>query len=208
MKIICKLVIQAYLALHLIVDIILTFCYTKQMISCGHHVTFKPSTSNIKGIENMSFGNYVRIHKYATIFSSDAKLIIGNKVALGPKVTIMTGNHATDTIGTFMWDVHDKKDGLDKDVIIEDEIWVGSNVTILSGAHISRGCVIAAGAIVNKYIPPYSIVGGVPAKVLKYRFTPAQIIEHEKALYIPEKRLTLEQITHSREIVKNSVLTL
>ncbi len=208
MKIICKLVIQAYLALHLIVDIILTFCYKKQMISCGHHVTFKPSTSNIKGIENMSFGNYVRIHKYATIFSSDAKLIIGNKVALGPKVTIMTGNHATDTIGTFMWDVHDKKDGLDKDVIIEDEIWVGSNVTILSGAHISRGCVIAAGAIVNKYIPPYSIVGGVPAKVLKYRFTPAQIIEHEKALYIPEKRLTLEQITHSREIVKNSVLTL
>ena len=202
MKIICKLVIQAYLALHLIVDIILTFCYKKQMISCGHHVTFKPSTSNIKGIENMSFGNYVRIHKYATIFSSDAKLIIGNKVALGPKVTIMKGNHATDTIGTFMWDVHYKKDGLDKDVIIEDEIWVGSNVTILSGAHISRGCVIAAGAIVNKYIPPYSIVGGVPAKVLKYRFTPEQIIEHEKALYVSEKRLTLEQIMHSREIVK------
>ena len=172
------------------------------MTSCGHHVTFKPSTSNIKGIENMSFGNYVRIHKYATIFSSDAKLIIGNKVALGPKVTIMTGNHATDTIGTYMWDVHDKKDGLDKDVIIEDEIWVGSNVTILSGAHISRGCVIAAGAIVNKYIPPYSIVGGVPAKVLKYRFTPEQIIEHEKALYVSEKRLTLEQIMHSREIVK------
>lgn len=202
MKIICKLVIQAYLALHLIVDIILTFCYKKQMISCGHHVTFKPSTSNIKGIENMSFGNYVRIHKYATIFSSDAKLIIGNKVALGPKVTIMTGNHATDTIGTFMWDVHYKKDGLDKNVIIEDEIWVGSNVTILSGAHISRGCVIAAGAIVNKYIPPYSIVGGIPAKVLKYRFTPEQIIEHEKALYVSEKRLTLEQIMHSREIVK------
>lgn len=202
MKIICKLVIQAYLALHLIIDKILTFCYKKQMISCGHHVTFKPSTSNIKGIENMSFGNYVRIHKYATIFSSDAKLIIGNKVALGPKVTIMTGNHATDTIGTYMWDVHDKKDGLDKDVIIEDEIWVGSNVTILSGAHISRGCVIAAGAIVNKYIPPYSIVGGVPAKVLKYRFTPEQIIEHEKALYVSEKRLTLEQIMHSREIVK------
>lgn len=202
MKIICKLVIQAYLALHLIVDIILTFCYKKQMISCGHHVTFKPSTSNIKGIENMSFGNYVRIHKYATIFSSDARLIIGNKVALGPKVTIMTGNHATDTIGTYMWDVHDKKDGLDKDVIIEDEIWVGSNVTILSGAHISRGCVIAAGAIVNKYIPPYSIVGGIPAKVLKYRFTPEQIIEHEKALYVSEKRLTLEQIMHSREIVK------
>ena len=202
MRILCKLITQAYLAWHLIIDKVLTFCYKKQMISCGHHVTFKPSTSNIKGIENMSFGNYVRIHKYATIFSTDAKLIIGNKVALGPKVTIMTGNHATDTIGTFMWDVHSKKVGLDKDVILEDEIWVGSNVTILSGAHISRGCVIAAGAIVNRYIPPYSIVGGVPAKILKYRFTPEQIIEHEKVLYKADRRLTLEQITSSRGIVQ------
>ena len=142
----------------------------------------------------MSFGNYVRIHKYATLFSTDAKLIIGNKVALGPKVTIMTGNHATDTIGTFMWDVHTKKEGLDKDVILEDEIWVGSNVTILSGAHISRGCVIAAGAVVNKYLPPYSIAGGVPAKVLKYRFTPEQIIEHEKILYSENERYTREEL--------------
>jgi len=198
----CKLIIQLHLALHLFIDKILTFCYKKQMLSCGHHVTFKPSTSNIKGIENMSFGNYVRIHKYATLFSTDAKLIIGNKVALGPKVTIMTGNHATDTIGTFMWDVHSKKEGLDKDVILEDEIWVGSNVTILSGAHISRGCVIAAGAVVNKYLPPYSIAGGVPAKVLKYRFTPEQIIEHEKFLYEEERRLSLEQILHGRETIK------
>ena len=57
---ICKLIIQVHLAFHLIIDVILAFCYKKQMISCGHHVTFKPSTSNIKGIENMSFGNYVR----------------------------------------------------------------------------------------------------------------------------------------------------
>lgn len=201
-KVFCKLIIKGHLALHLLIDVLLAFCYKKQMMSCGHHVTFKPSTSNIKGIENMSFGNYVRIHKYATLFSTDAKLIIGNKVALGPKVTIMTGNHATDTIGTFMWDVHTKKEGLDKDVILEDEIWVGSNVTILSGAHISRGCVIAAGAIVNKYLPPYSIAGGVPAKVLKYRFTPEQIIEHEKFLYEEEQKLSLEQILHSRETTK------
>lgn len=90
-----------------------------------------------------------------------------------------------------------KKPDLDKDVIIEDEIWAGSNVTILSGAHISRGCVIAAGAIVNKYIPPYAIVAGIPAKVIKYRFTPEQIIEHEKAIYTEEKRLTLEEIVKS-----------
>ncbi len=95
-----------------------------------------------------------------------------------------------------------KKSDLDKDVIIEDEIWVGSNVTILFGAHISRDCVVAAGAIVNKYIPPYAIVAGIPAKVIKYRFTPEQIIEHEKTIYTEEKRLTLEEIVKSREIIK------
>ncbi len=91
-----------------------------------------------------------------------------------------------------------KKTDLDKDVIIEDEIWVGSNVTILCGAHISRGCVVAAGAVVNKYIPPYSIVGGVPAKVLKYRFTIDEILEHEKKLYPEFVRYSRQELEDSR----------
>ena len=164
------------------------------MMFCGHNVSIKPSTSNIKGITNCSFGNNVRIHPYATIFTTDAKLIIGNYVALGPKVTIMTGNHITNTIGQFMWNVHVKTEGYDKDVIIEDEIWVGSNVTILSGARLGRGMVAAAGCIINKPMPPYSIVGGVPAKVLKFRFTIDEILQHEKILYPENKRFTREQL--------------
>ena len=58
-------------------------------------------------------------------------------------------------------------------------MWVGSNVTILKGVTIGRGSVIAAGAVVTKSCPPYSIIGGVPAKVLKARFTPDEIKEHE-----------------------------
>lgn len=74
----------------------------------------------------------------------------------------------------------------DQDVIFEGDNWIGMNVTVLKGVTIGRGCIVAAGAVVNKSTPPYSIVGGVPAKVLKMRFTPEQITEHEAILYRKE----------------------
>ena len=72
-------------------------------------------------------------------------------------------------------------------VVIEDDIWTGANVTILKGVTIVRGSVVAAGAVVTKSCPPYSIIGGVPAKVLKMRFTQPEIIEHEKRLNNTQK---------------------
>ena len=71
----------------------------------------------------------------------------------------------------------------DLPVVIEDDVWTGANVTILKGVTIGRGSVIAAGAVVTKSFPPYSIIGGVPAKLIKMRFTPEQIAEHERVLY-------------------------
>ena len=70
----------------------------------------------------------------------------------------------------------------DQPVTIEDDVWCGANVTILKGVTIGRGSVVAAGAVVTKSFPPYSIIGGVPAKLLKMRFTPEQIEEHERKL--------------------------
>ena len=57
------------------------------------------------------------------------------------------------------------------DVILAEDVWVGSNVVILSGVKIGRGAIIAAGSVVTKDVAPYSIVGGVPAKVIKMRFS-------------------------------------
>ena len=70
----------------------------------------------------------------------------------------------------------------DAPVVIEDDVWVGANVTILKGVTIGRGSVIAAGAVVTKSCPPYSIVGGVPARGIKPRFTAEQVEEHESLL--------------------------
>lgn len=198
MKIFFKIIFVLYNGIKTIIDRILTIIYKPLFENCGKHITLFPNTTVIKGIENMSLGNYVRIHRYATLFSTDAKLKIGNKVALGPKVTIMTGNHRIDVKGKYIWDVHEKLPENDQDVILEDEIWAGSNVTILAGAHVSRGSVIAAGSLVNKPFPPYSIIGGVPAKLLKFRFTIDEILEHEEKLYPPEKRLSKDELIKAR----------
>ena len=69
-----------------------------------------------------------------------------------------------------------------KMLVIEDDVWCGANVTILKGVTIGRGSVVAAGAIVTKSFPPYSIIGGVPAKLIKMRFSPEEIERHEALL--------------------------
>ena len=75
----------------------------------------------------------------------------------------------------------------DQPVVIEDDVWCAANVTILKGVTIGRGSIVAAGAVVTQSFPPYSVIGGVPAKLLKMRFTPEEIVEHEKMLYKLER---------------------
>lgn len=146
--------------------------------------------------ENIEIGDYVSIGAGATLLASESKIVIGNKVLFGPNVTIIGGNHNTSIVGRFMYDVHEKRLEDDQDVIIEDDIWVGSNVVILKGVHLQRGCIIAAGSVVTKDAPPYSIIAGVPAKVVKYRWNVDTIIEHEKALYSPMERLSRENLEY------------
>lgn len=99
----------------------------------------------------------------------------------GPGVHIHGGNHKTSEIGVYMDEVRKEK-GTDGKIVIEDDVWVGSNAIILHGVKIGRGAVIGAGSIVTKSVPPYAIAVGNPAKIIKRRFTDEECIEHEKAL--------------------------
>lgn len=90
---------------------------------------------------------------------------IGNYVHTGVNVMMMAFNHGfyTRAIPTK------EQDYLEAPIIINDDVWIGAGSIILSGVTIGKGAIIAAGAVVNKDVPDYAIVGGVPAKVLKYR---------------------------------------
>lgn len=177
------LIIKATAILPWLWDKILLFFYSKAMKYCGKNVYLRPSQSDLKGLWNLSIGDGTSIPKGSIFYCTEAPLTIGKKVIFGPHPTIITGDHRIDIIGNYIIDNTEKLPENDAPVIIEDDVWCGANVTILKGVTIGRGSVIAAGAVVTRDIPPYSIAGGIPAKVLKQRFTSEQIIEHEKILY-------------------------
>lgn len=90
---------------------------------------------------------------------------IGEKVIMGQRISFHSENHSFDRI-----DIPIKEQGVTrKGIVIDDDCWVGANVTFLDGSHVGRGCIIAAGAVVLGQIPAYSIAAGVPAKVIKCR---------------------------------------
>lgn len=132
--------------------------------------------------DHIELGNYVYIGPHATFMAAISTIKIGNKVVFGPHVKIMGGDHRTNVIGKYMYDVKEKQPNNDLDVIIEDDVWVGTNVIILKGVTVGRGSVIGAGSIVSRSVPPYSVVIGNPGRVIKTRFAPEQIVEHERLL--------------------------
>lgn len=108
--------------------------------------------------------------------NSNSSLTIENFCSIAPEVVfLLDGEHPYDSISTYPFNVRlelgDENDTTKGNIIVDDDVWIGYRASILSGVHIGQGAVIAAGAVVTKDVPPYAIVGGVPAKVIKYRFS-------------------------------------
>jgi acetyltransferase-like isoleucine patch superfamily enzyme len=159
----------------------------------GKNFTFDPDS--LFTYSTIEVGNDVYIGPKAILTASKSAIIIGNKVMFGPRVTIIGGNHNASVVGTYMFDVKEKRPEDDLPIIIEDDVWVGAGAIILKGVTLHRGSIVAAGAVVTKDVPAYSIVGGVPARVISTRFTVEEIQQHEELLYPPEKRLPPDAVT-------------
>ncbi|WP_313033183.1 CatB-related O-acetyltransferase [Acinetobacter sp.] len=104
------------------------------------------------------------------------QLYIGNFVCFGAECVIMMGGnqlHRTDWISSFPFDTRSFVPA--GDTVIGDGCWIGSRAMIMQGVTLGEGAVVATGAVVTKDVPPYTIVGGVPAKIIKTRFSPEQI---------------------------------
>lgn len=136
----------------------------------------------------------------ALILNINAKFIMGKHSGAGPGLTAITGNHMS-IVGKFLNDVTDTdKFALDpnhkqdQDIVLEEDVWLGANVTLLNGVRIGRGAIVATGTVVRTKIPPYSIVAGNPAKVVGFRFTPEQVVEHEEKLYPENERLPIDKL--------------
>lgn len=93
-------------------------------------------------------------------------------------------------------------------MLIDEDCWIGTGATILSGTHLRRGCVVGAKTLVNKDYPPYSVIVGVPGRVIASKFSIDEIIEHEKKLYPEQERFSrksLEDIFDKHFVGKKSI---
>jgi len=159
---------------------------------------------NVSFNHNTYFSNYCRVHKGSSINDSvigaysyvgyDCKLdnsIIGKFCSVGSCVKVLTATHPTRAFVSTSPVFHStqkqcgttfvSKDLFDQSLLVEgrsviigNDVWLGGDVVIIGGIKIGDGAIVAAGAVVTKDIPPFSIVGGVPAKIIRYRFTEEQ----------------------------------
>ncbi len=141
----------------------------------------------------------------AFIMNNRAKLVFGKNSGAAIGLLAITGNHMS-VVGKNLKQITDKtKDELDlnhemdKDIVVEEDVWIAAHVTLLSGAHLGRGCEVGSGCVVRGTIPPYAVVIGNPCKVVGFRFTPEEIIEHEKVQYCESERFSIDLLNLNYE---------
>ena len=119
---------------------------------------FSAEGGTIKVGKNFSYNTYCHINA-----SVGGTIFFGDDVLLGPNVILRTANHNFENVDKAI----NQQGHNYSDIKIANNVWIGASCIILSGVEIGEGAVIAAGAVVNKNVEPYSIFGGVPAKFLK-----------------------------------------
>lgn len=144
-------------------------------VEIGEHSTI---ARNCKIYRNVRVGRFTFINEYSQIDSNTES--IGNFCSISHNVKIGMGPHPMDYLSTspilflkdrgfISEDIYDEYKDKGYSVIGND-VWIGANVIVLAGVKVADGAIIAAGSVVTKDVPPYAIVGGLPAKIIKYRF--------------------------------------
>lgn len=148
----------------------------------GRDFDFDPD--GVYSYETIYIGDDVTLGYRPTLLATRSTIRIGNWVMLGPEVTVRGGNHRFDVVGVPTRRVTNemKRPEDDLGVVIEDDVWIGARAIVLHGVTVGRGSIIAAGAVVTRSIPPYSIAAGVPAQVVRRRFNDEEVRLHEAAL--------------------------
>lgn len=178
------------------------------------HFTYYPnirqsSRVGVKNIfvnpKNLIMGENSTLKTNSVIMNARARFIMKDNSGSAEELMVITGNHMSivgmnlKQVTDKVKDKFDKHKEMDRDIIVDEDVWIGARVTILPGVHIGRGCEIGTGSVLRSSIPPYAVVVGNPAKIVGFRFSPEEIIEHEKKQYPQEKRLPYEILEKNYE---------
>ena len=135
-------------------------------LKVGDGVCVEPGCTVICRTANLEIGARCYINQRARLVAEGgAALVIGDDVLIGPNVVMETSSHISRSIEVPM-----SRQGIAyAPISIADDVWVCANAVITSGVSIGTGAVVGAGAVVTKDVPPYAVVGGVPAQTIYYR---------------------------------------
>lgn len=162
---------------------------------CGKDNNILPPCS-IGSPQNVYLYDYTLVQPGATFIMAGGRVYIHKWSSLSFNCTVVTGNHCP-TVGVnqrILGRLH--MNDKESDVEVGADCWVGANVTLLSGTKLGRGVVVGACSLVNKEIPPYAVIVGIPAKIIATKFTLEQVLEHERMLYSEEERLSVDYLTN------------
>lgn len=183
----------------------------KQAIGIFYHYYVKPNPSrfgyfgkgamlgipaDLKKPQNIYLHDFARVGRRSTIMTmGDSKFVMKRGCLTAEGLVVVTSNHR-QRIGQFL--SGGNEDNEYKDIIVEEDVWIGINVTLLAGVHIGRGAIIGACSVVTKKIPPYAMAVGNPAKVIKFKWAIEDILKHEEKLYPESERFTREELEKHR----------
>lgn len=161
----------------------------KYWMNSNKHNTLQVGRVGSISAANLLLENRIKVGKntygllnYYTSGNPEEGLIIGDFCQIsGQAHFLLGGEHPYSCITTYPYKELIYGLGISSftkgKIILDDEVWIGLNTTIMSGVHIGKGAIIAAGSVVVSNVPPYAIVGGVPAQIIKYRFSSTIIKE-------------------------------
>lgn len=155
-------------------------------------------TTVVYNPDNLYMEDNTNIDSGGVVMNSRAKLIMKRNSGAAVGLLAITGNHMSVVGKNIKQVTNDVKDDLDlyhemdRDIVVEEDVWIGSHVTLLAGVTIGRGAELGSGCVVRCNIPPYSVVVGNPAKIVGFRFTPEEIINHEMLQYEEKDRLPMD----------------
>ena len=170
------------------------------------HPTARIGVNNrINNRKNLFMGAKSTLKLDSVIMNGRAKFIMKENSGSAEELMVITGNHMSivgknlKQVNNSEKDTFDIHHEMDRDVVVDEDVWIGARVTLLSGVHVGRGCEIGTGSVLRTSVPPYAIVVGNPAKIIGFRFTPEEIIEHEKKQYPEDRRLPYDMLVKNYE---------
>lgn len=144
------------------IGLLLRYIFLKNTaLNIGDNVSIQPNVF-LFNLQNIEIGDNVSIHPMSYIEGAGG-IVIGNNVSIAHSSTLISTNHTWDNENLpikYNPEIYGK-------IVIEDDVWIGCGVRILSGVKVSRRSVVAAGAVVNKSFKEKSLIGGIPAKLIK-----------------------------------------